>query len=192
MLIYLHGYASTGGGGKYQAMRDHFTGEIVLSPTLPHDPLEASALAADLVAQVDEPTVVVGTSLGGFYALYLAAVHGVTAVVINPALEPWVSLRAELGFVQRFDSDLSFHWREEHLDKLEQLGRRIAERPDPNELLHLHLARDDELLDHGPVAQRYPEAASLRWWDRTGHRFERFEELLGPIGNVLAGVRSSA
>ncbi len=43
-----------------------------------------------------------GSSLGGFYATWLAEKHNVRAVLINPAIDPHVGLRTYLGPQQAF------------------------------------------------------------------------------------------
>lgn len=186
MILYLHGFASTGEGGKWEAMRDAFPGREVVSPTQPVDPFETMELVRGLFAERAGPHLAVGTSLGGFYAYCAAAMFGAAAFVINPSMRPWVSLRAEIGTVQRFDTDETFAWTREHVRNLERLAQRAGRAP--GELVHFHLAGDDELLDHSAIPERYAEAATIRWYDNAGHRFERFPDLLPELERVLAGL----
>ena len=64
-------------------------------PALP--PLANDAISIVEKSYVEPGTCFIGSSLGGFYATYLAERHGLKAVLINPAIDPHVGLRAYLG-----------------------------------------------------------------------------------------------
>lgn len=94
-IIYVHGYGSSGNTDTAVNLRrilgnDH----TVISPSYDGSkPVEAARLLEDLVAQhAAEKPVVVGTSLGGFFANFLALTAGVDAVIVNPTLTPSSSL----------------------------------------------------------------------------------------------------
>ncbi|GBE29122.1 esterase YqiA [bacterium BMS3Bbin04] len=185
MILYLHGFASTGEGGKWGILRDAFPGVDVQSPTLPDDPIDCMEFVADLLSNADEPHVVIGTSLGGFYAYHIASMLNVPAIIINPSMEPWLGLEEAVGTVERFDTDgETFEWTQQHIENLKVLAMQSARAP--GELIHFFLARDDELLDHTGIPDEYPEAASIRWFEDGGHRFERFAELVPAIREIFA------
>ena len=56
-------------------------------PALHHHPRQAMAQLQAAVAELGRP-LLVGSSLGGFYATYLAEQHGLDALLINPAVRP--------------------------------------------------------------------------------------------------------
>jgi predicted esterase YcpF (UPF0227 family) len=95
LVLYLHGYGSTGSTDTAvnlrRALADGFT---VLSPSYDFsDPLAAARQLESLMAEhAAAAPVVVGTSLGGFFANYLARVCNARAVLVNPALKPSGSL----------------------------------------------------------------------------------------------------
>jgi predicted esterase YcpF (UPF0227 family) len=95
LVLYLHGYGSTGDTDTAvnlrRALADDFT---VLSPSYDgSDPVAAALqLEALMVTHASAAPVLIGTSLGGFFANYLARVCNVRAVLINPALAPSSSL----------------------------------------------------------------------------------------------------
>jgi predicted esterase YcpF (UPF0227 family) len=49
---------------------------------------EAIALAEAQIARCSTPPTLVGSSLGGYYATWLAERHGLQAVLVNPACSP--------------------------------------------------------------------------------------------------------
>lgn len=93
-LLYLHGFRSSPLSTKAQAVARYCTEHGLPAPIMPQLPLSPRAavqMCEDLVAQ-QSITAVCGSSLGGFYALYLAQQFGLRCVLINPAITPWVDL----------------------------------------------------------------------------------------------------
>lgn len=90
LLLYVHGFMSSGSTLKGQAFRRHFGDRFeVRTPTYPQTSPSVSiaALEKEMSAAGAQRGVIVGSSLGGFYGQYLAARHGWPLVMINPALE---------------------------------------------------------------------------------------------------------
>lgn len=90
-LIYLHGFRSGPQSAKVQAlaarMREHGLGDALWCEQLSPVPFDAIAQAT---AQIEaclkkgiQPALA-GSSLGGFYATWLANRHGLKAALINP------------------------------------------------------------------------------------------------------------
>src|SRR3954470_17753578 len=100
MLVYLHGFNSSPHSHKAQVLGQFMAArgaaEHYACPALP--PLASDAIAAiePLIAQAGQSLCFVGSSLGGFYATYLAEKHRAKAILINPALDPHIGLRAYL------------------------------------------------------------------------------------------------
>jgi len=89
MIVYLHGFNSSPASKKAQQlgayMRSRGLGAEFDCPQLPHRPDEAIAVAEAAIARAaGRPVTLVGSSLGGFYATWLAEKHGFNAVLINP------------------------------------------------------------------------------------------------------------
>lgn len=96
LILYIHGFASCGLGNKSRLLARHFGESRVLAPDLPHGPLRAIAFLEDLLAR--QPVgLLVGSSLGGYYATWLKRRHDVPAVLINPAIAPYLLLEDYLG-----------------------------------------------------------------------------------------------
>ena len=82
-IMYVHGFASSGSSGTVMALRRHFMGWRVVAPDLPIDPFEAMELLRRMVEE-EQPSVVIGTSMGGMYTQQL---WGVPRIVVNPSFE---------------------------------------------------------------------------------------------------------
>jgi predicted esterase YcpF (UPF0227 family) len=187
MIAYLHGFNSSPQSHKAQLLGRYMAERGLRSacPTLP--PLAADAIAAAeaLIAQhAGEPICLVGSSLGGFYATYLAEKHGLQAVLINPAIDPHVGLRACLGPQHNLHTGEPYTLTEAHLREWERLR---VERPTPGRYLLL-VETGDEVLDYRDAVARYAgsEQVVVEGGD---HSLQSFPEHLPRILD-FAGLRA--
>lgn len=95
-LIYLHGLDSDSNAIKAQITdaycQAHYPDITVIRPDLNRSPDEVVALLIQLIGDgVD--TVLVGSSLGGYFANLLSDMTGVPAVLLNPSIRPDLSFR---------------------------------------------------------------------------------------------------
>lgn len=94
-VLYLHGFGSSPDSLKARAVVDFCALHGLAAPIVPQLPVSPKAAMALCEALMVEHgvTAVCGSSLGGFYALYLAQKFGVRCALINPALTPWVDVQ---------------------------------------------------------------------------------------------------
>jgi len=162
MIIYLHGFNSSPKSGKAQYLKQHLDergrGAEFACPQLPHRPDLALALVeAEIARQPREKITLVGSSLGGFYATWLAEKHNLRAVLINPAIDPHVGLRAYLGPQQAFYGGESYELTEEHL---RQWKRLFVIKVHPERFLLL-VETGDEVLDYRAAVRKYKGAKQV-------------------------------
>ena len=119
MLVYLHGFNSSPQSHKAQVlgryMEEQGLGREYACPALPMLASEAISVCEALVRRSNSRLLCfVGSSLGGFYATWLAEKHDARAVLINPAIDPHVGLRAYLGKpIKKLNATRGFdHWLE--------------------------------------------------------------------------------
>lgn len=94
MIIYLHGYGSSGSGRTATMLKKKLTN--IVTPTYDYnDPRASLKVLLKIVDSVDdsENVIVVGSSLGGWYAEKIASVRNVDLVLYNPSTKPSVSLK---------------------------------------------------------------------------------------------------
>jgi predicted esterase YcpF (UPF0227 family) len=154
VILYLHGFNSSPQSHKAQVLgrflEQRGLGARYACPGLP-------PLASDAVREIErwlpaaEPVCFIGSSLGGFYATYLAEKHDAKAVLINPAVEPHVGLRAYLGPQKNLHSGEPYELSEAHLRDWERL---VVPRITPGRYLLL-LETADEVLDYRQALRRY-------------------------------------
>ncbi len=162
MLIYLHGFNSSPHSHKAQVlgrfMEDCGLGAHFACPALPHQPEQAVAVIdAELARAPKGPVVLVGSSLGGFYATWYAEKHGLKAVPINPAIHPHRDLRAFLGMQRNLHSGENYELTEAHLAQWAQLFVPVIT---PTRYLLL-VETGDEVLDYREAVERYAGAKQM-------------------------------
>lgn len=160
MILYLHGFRSSPQSYKArlmgQRMADLGLQDHYLCPQLPASPAAAIALAGALVEDVEPAQLtVVGSSLGGFYATWLAERLGCRAVLLNPAVKPPRDLESYVGVSTQYHSDEPFEFKHEYIAELQALVVPAITRP---ERYFLIAATGDEVLDWREMVAHYPLA----------------------------------
>jgi predicted esterase YcpF (UPF0227 family) len=163
MILYLHGFRSSPQSFKARVMGQRMAElglqDDYLCPQLPASPAAAIALAGALVAGVDPAQLtVVGSSLGGFYATWLAEHLGCRAVLLNPAVKPPRDLESYVGVSTQYHSDEPFEFKHEYIAELRSLVVPAISRPQRYLLL---AATGDEVLDWREMVAHYPGARHI-------------------------------
>lgn len=185
MIIYIHGFGGSGLGVKAKLSREMFKYEIVMAPSLPYVPDLAVATLRELIDKFlkkGEPVQLIGSSLGGYYALYLADLFRLKAVLVNPSIYPYKSLESSIGMVPNFYDGSSFEWNGKHIGML-----RNYEVKNPNqENLLLLVQKGDELLDYREALEKLPRARAVVE-EGGSHGFDNFESQRGVIEEFFQG-----
>jgi len=136
--------------------------------------LQVEALLAKCAPQ---NVTLVGSSLGGFYATWLAERHGLRAVLINPAIRPYELLTPYLGVQTNLYTAAQYELTPTHLEQLRALDVDEITRPERYLLL---LAMADEVLDSRIALQKY--RGTRQRIDPAGdHGFSNFASYIEPI-----------
>jgi len=182
VIIYLHGFNSTGDSAKGRFLKEKLTNISVLTPTYHFDPRRAIPFLETLIQEQrsdEQPVMLVGSSLGGYYAQYLAHQAKLKAVLINPALMPMSTLHDYLGANTNFYTGEKYTLTQAHLDALLALDI-----PDPcaNPVPTLLLLDEaDEVLDYRIAASRYQQCAEMIIFADGDHQFQHMTESLPKI-----------
>lgn len=189
-IIYLHGFRSSSQSNKVNQLQEAFPECEVVSLTLSPRPVSAINQIRAAISTDIKNTIVVGTSLGGFYAIYCACFLGTPAFIINPALEPHVSLVTKVGSHTRYGTGEPYEFKESYIDELDMLFKRIQSSSKPANLLHFYLSEDDELINFNALDKYFPERKLTKWFKSAGHRFTAFTEIFPDIKKVLNSFKS--
>jgi len=189
MILYLHGFTSGPQSHKAQAlgarMMQRGLGEHFVCPQLPASPAAAIALAENLIAReagssagtAARRLTIVGSSLGGYYATWLAETHGCKAVVVNPAVVAHLSLRDYVGPQRWLYSGEVFEFTPGHVAELATLALPRLSKPEHFWLL---AEQGDETLDYRHAVTRYAGARQTVLPDGD-HSFTRWNDYLDEI-----------
>src|SRR6266480_3709245 len=123
MLVYIHGFNSSALSFKARLiaarMAELGRSDEFACPELPHRPRAAIAVLERLLGE-ERPgnTCLIGSSLGGYYATWLAEKHSLRAVLVNPAVRPHELLRSCVGRQTNLYTGAQYELTQEHLAEL--------------------------------------------------------------------------
>jgi uncharacterized protein len=179
MLIYIHGFNSSPASFKAGVIQHELErrgrGDDFLAPALPHSPAAAAALLERL-ARAHPAACLVGSSLGGYYATWMAERYALTAVLINPSVRPYVSLRGYLGRQKNLYTDEEYDFTAQHIDEL----RALEVDSITSERYLLLVTTGDEVLDYRHAVEKYRGAQQLVI-EGGDHGFSDFANYLDPV-----------
>jgi hypothetical protein len=187
-LLYLHGFRSSPQSFKARRMAAEVARRhprvTWACPQLPPSPRAAAALLDQIIAGWPrERMAVVGSSLGGFYATWVAEETGCRAVLLNPAVDPARDLARHIGEQAAWhDPAEHFYFAPEYIDELRALQRGPISQP---ERYFAIIAKGDEVLDWREMAGRYP-GAQIKLLEHGDHALSDFDPHLE---DVLAFLR---
>lgn len=159
-VLYLHGFRSSPRSFKARVVGERMKAlgraQELICPQLPASPKEAMALVLTLVERYPAGQLaVIGSSLGGFYATWLAERLGCRAALLNPAVDPLKDLDKHVGVTTEYHSDKPFEFKREYI---RELGELKVERITKPERYFLLAATGDEVLDYRDMVARYAGA----------------------------------
>ncbi|WP_175211610.1 YqiA/YcfP family alpha/beta fold hydrolase [Achromobacter mucicolens] len=162
MILYLHGFRSSPDSFKASmmagAMAERGLNEAWACPQLPASPREAidlaMGMARDRLASAASPRelTVIGSSLGGFYATWIAEQLGCKAVLLNPAVNAARDLATQVGEHHMYHSGAPFVFLPEYVAELAAIHAPRITQPDRYFLV---AATGDEVLDWREMRDRY-------------------------------------
>jgi predicted esterase YcpF (UPF0227 family) len=99
-ILVIHGFNS-GPGNKSETLKNHFPHANVYTPQLSNKPIDDINILQEFLDK-NTNVHVVGTSLGGFYGLYLALTNqgrdDISFYIINPSYTPYDNFKPRINF----------------------------------------------------------------------------------------------
>ena len=148
-IIYLHGFNSSAESKKSKILESYLKGEKFInfeSPNLNTSPSRAISQIEKIINKSSKRFCLVGSSLGGLYATFLADKYNLRSVTINPVVRNHISGMKDLvGSHKNFHTDEEYEFTIKDYMDLQKLGPKELKNP----LNHLCLIKmSDEVLDH--------------------------------------------
>lgn len=156
-------------------------------PQLPPSPKQAMReLTAVISAWPDGDSVqkmaVIGSSLGGFYATWVAEQMACKAVLLNPAVDPARDLSHHIGEQTAWHNPKNkFFFERRFVDELGELNAGTLKAPQNYLAI---IAKGDEVLDWREMTARYT-GAQMRLLEGSDHALSDFDVHLPAILNFL-------
>jgi len=190
MIIYIHGFNSSPASYKAQVLLNHFKAcgreNEILIPSLSSVPGYAMAELKSLVENnISNNLSFIGSSLGGYYATWLADRYDLPAVLVNPAVKPYELLKDYLGRNINHYSGEEYDLTEKHIEELRELDVEYITKPHRYLVM---LQTGDEVLDYSEAFVKF--AGSRMIVEEGGdHSFTSFESHL-PTVLEFCGVQT--
>ena len=183
-LLYLHGFRSSPQSAKARLTAERVAaqhpGVFFWCPQLPPSPRAAMALVAAGIAHWPQGAgmAVIGSSLGGYYASWVASQARCKSVLLNPAVQPARDLARHIGEQTSWhDPEDRFFFQPAFIDELQALDTSQLPPAAPELLI---AAQGDELLDWREMVARYP-GAQQRVLQGGDHALSSFPEHLDEV-----------
>lgn len=188
MLLYIHGFNSSPQSHKaatYKTWLEQHHPDIIYEvPYLKPYPAESIAQLEQIVERylaANEPIGLVGSSLGGYYAAWLAEKYGLPAVLVNPSVRPFELLSKYIGENKNFHNNDSYVFEQKHVDELKAFY--VAKHKHPENIL-LMVQTGDEALDYREATAKYFQSQNIIEYGGD-HGFQDFDRWFAYILQFL-------
>lgn len=181
MLIYLHGFNSSDQSFKARLLKERYRAlgraDEFICPNLPWRFRDALALIEREIRSQQQPVSLIGSSLGGYYAISMAERFGLPAILVNPAVNAWRSLSQHLGPQDNPYTGEPYLLDAGHIEELRALEVPAITRPERYFLLQ---AKGDEVLDWREAVAKFPASPQVLI-EGGDHAFSNFADYLDPV-----------
>ena len=161
-IIYLHGFNSSAESKKSKILDSYLEKEKLInleSPNLNNSPKKAISQIEKIIRESSSRVCLIGSSLGGLYATFVADKYNLKSVTINPVVTNHISgMRDLVGSHKNFHSEEEYEFRLKDYFDLQKLGLEKIKSP----LNHFCLIKmSDEVLDHNVTFEFFSKSYVL-------------------------------
>jgi predicted esterase YcpF (UPF0227 family) len=179
-LIYIHGFRSSPLSEKSRAFAEVFPDITLATYDTLHPDDGFKQLDAIVRSHISRPTILIGSSLGGFWAYQLAKKYSLKCVLLNPCMNPEVTLKPDIGLVVNMYTGATGMMNES--DLLKYGDYRLD--GEPRECVVLH-ERGDELIPYEESVANFEGRAKLVLIEGGSHSFENLDAAIYEIRLLL-------
>lgn len=173
-LVYIHGFRSSPLSEKSRALRQIFP-DITLATYDTLHPETGFGQLDEIVGKLQSP-ILIGSSLGGFWACQLAKKYALRCVLLNPCMTPEDTLQPDIGLVTNMYTGEQGVMEEADLLKYEEY--RLP--GEAAECVVLH-EKGDELIPYEESVANFAGKAKLILIEGGSHSFEHLELAVAEI-----------
>ena len=186
-LLYLHGFLSSPASNKARmtaaAVARRHSSVTWLCPMLAASPKQAMAEVLQAIEHWPREAMgIIGSSLGGFYATWLAERLGCKAALLNPAVRPARDLAPHVGEQTLWhEPDIHFVLEPHYIDELRRMELPRITRP---ERYFAVIAKGDEVLDWQEMYAHF-SGASIKLLAGSDHALSDYEQHVDEVLEFL-------
>jgi predicted esterase YcpF (UPF0227 family) len=148
-ILYFHGFKSSSDSGKAQDFKKFIENKTsqtkIIIPDLEDDFKKAHKQIETLIDKNSPNILYMGSSLGGYYALYFAQLNKAKSVLINPAIAPLNDFEIHLGKNENYATGNKFTISKDDISYIRSLHHKKILEPKNNLIL---LESGDEILNY--------------------------------------------
>lgn len=186
VLLSLHGFHSSPASFKAQQMRDYLLQThpdiAFVCPQLPVMPKDMWTSIESILEQYKGCEItVMGSSLGGFLATKVVEQYAAKAILINPAVTPYVLLTEYQGEQTHPYLQQQYQIDQTYMQQLTALNTDNIKHP---ESIWVLLQEEDEVLDYRDALKKY-QSCKITCEKGGDHSFNGFERYLADIIHFL-------
>jgi predicted esterase YcpF (UPF0227 family) len=175
VILYIHGFGSSAFSAKVIKLKALNLDPIFLAPSLSTIPDLAMQTLEDIImmhlsTNSSESLQLMGSSLGGYYALYLSQKYDLKAILINPSIEPYKTLNKFETMTSYYDGS-SFEWSKKHIQSLHHFA---TPKIIYHDRLFLLTQKGDETLDYRVAVKKLKHSKQIIQ-EGGNHSFENIE-----------------
>ena len=176
-IIYLHGFNSDGNSTTIKEIRKEIPGLLSISYDYVNADIafqQIQSLIEDTLKK-DPDLIIAGTSLGGFWANYFGQKFHLKCLLVNPAINPSVTLRKAVEFspLLNYNSGESREFTFDNADAYKKYE--VPVESGMNRIIVL--GKNDEVIDYRKSEEIYRDKGKIILTEE-GHRIENYGRIV--------------
>lgn len=178
-IIYLHGFNSDGNGATAKKLKEVYKKDIITPSYNYVNADKGFEYLNKLILETfkkDKEVILVGTSLGGFWANFLAEKYDLKCVLVNPSLNPAKSLKKYIGENKNFSNNKTILFTEANANTYKKYQKNINK----NIFRITLLAENDKIIDQTLIRKMLNETLILNIKNE-GHRLNNINPIIEAI-----------
>lgn len=182
-LIYIHGFRSSPLSEKCRALKQIFPDITLATYDTLHPDIAFRQLDEIVRSALPRNPILIGSSLGGFWAYQFAKKYSLKCILLNPCMRPEITLRLDIGLVENIYTGEKGTMDESDLLKYDQY-RLDGEA----QCVVLH-EKGDELIPYQESVANFDGKAKLVLIEGGNHGFEHLQAAIEEIRLLLEDRR---
>lgn len=173
-LIYLHGFNSDANSNTVTELRKQFPDIITLSYNYENAEIGYNDIY-NLIKQTyknDPDIILLGTSLGGFWANFFGQKFDLKAIIVNPVIKPSVSLLKYVGVIKNYSTGKESDFKTSNAESY----KKFETKTESGYFRYIVLGKNDKVLDYKDAEKYFKDKGKIIFTNDE-HRISDFDKL---------------